>query len=478
MRPSPEEAFDRWFRTLGFRGRDTLQDLPESLQEQLRALQTMYNEAFERERTFPEYTRTLPLYFDYIDADVENAIATTDDEHFAFIGITRQLVFKISDLCILLARADSPICRAITVQPSPEPYNALQGTLVYILLSFIVAHEWSHHKHGHLTQFSSPGKIFQEVLNTAPVGSMDDQIKEIAADGYAAFLILAHLFDDRRGTFLPFLTFNPAPPHDALEQVFLTFLIVAFSGFMMQLPACNLDGTTVQRLTHPPAQARLNCFMREVAAWCSHNRRELDKWIVGHFQTLLNATTEAIYGVPNFRHVWADQFHFLHSPQGQQYDKKLTEGINAYKKTWGENTQQKQLLEPAVELQLQLVPATNDPEFETALSQLSQGLRDANISFANRSIAWGALPNAGVTGIFLLFASTLGPTALIQLRKLLQTYLAHGGRRIKLKNHSVSIECSPEDFQKLFTPEQIQQLLQPPTQKAVPPKKKAKEETA
>jgi len=67
--------------------------LPESLQEQLRTLQTMYNEAFERERTFPEYTRTLPLYFDYIDADVENAIATTDDEHFAFIGITRQLVF-------------------------------------------------------------------------------------------------------------------------------------------------------------------------------------------------------------------------------------------------------------------------------------------------------------------------------------------------------------------------------------------------
>ena len=478
MRPYRKSwHFDRWFRTLGFRGRDTLHDLPESLQGQLRALRTMYNEAFERERTFPEYTRTLPLYLDYIDADVENAIATTDDEHFAFIGITRQLVFKISDLCILLARADSPICRALIVQPSPEPYNALQGTLVYILLSFIVAHEWSHHKHGHLAQLSSPGRIFQEVLNTELVGSVDDQIKEIAADGFAAFLILAHLFDDRRGTFLPFLAFNPAPPHEVLEQVFLAFLIVAFAGFMLQLPTCNLDGMTVQRLTHPPPQARLDCFMREVAAWCSQNRPELDEWIVRNFQPLLNATTEAIYGVPDFRNVWADQFQFLHSPQGQQYDKALIEGINAYKKTWGDDTQTAELLEPAVELQLQLAPATNDPEFQTALTQLSRGLRDANISVGTRSIAWLVPPNAGVAGAFLL-ASTLGPTAIIQLRKLLQTYLAHSGRKIKLKSHSVSIECSPEDFQKLFTPEQIQQLLRPPPQKALPRQKKAKEETA
>ncbi len=472
-----EEAFDRWFRVLGFRGRDALHDLPESLREQLRALQTGYNEAFKRERTFPEYTRTLPLYFDYIDADVENAIATTDGENFAFIGITRQLVFKISDLCVLLARADGPICRALTVNPSPEPYNELQGTLMYILLSLIVAHEWSHHKHGHLAQFSSPGKIFQEVLNTASVGSMDDQIKEIAADGYAAFLILSHLFDDRRGTFLPFLTFNPAPPQEVLEQVFLAFLIVAFSGFMLQLPTCDLDGTTVQRLTHPPAQARLDCFMREVAAWCSHNRPELVEWIVGHFQRLLNATTESIYGVPNFRHVWGNQFQFLRSTQGQQYVKMLIEGINAYRKTWGEDTQTAELLEPPVELQLQLVPATNDPEFQTALTQLSQGVRDANIGLATRSIAWGGLPNAGVAGIFLLLVSTLGPTAIIELRKLLQAYLAHGGRKIKLKNHAVSVECSPEDFQKVFTPEQIQQLLQPPAQKALPPKRKAKEDT-
>ena len=125
------------------------------------------------------------------------------------------------------------------------------------------------------------------------------------------------------------------------------------------------------------------------------------------------------------------------------------------------------MLEPAGELQLQLVPATSDPDFQAALTELSQGLRDATIGFASRSPAWGALPNLDIPGGLLLLASTLGPTAIVQLRKLLETYLSHGGRRIKLKTHSVSIECSPEDFQKLFTPEQIQQLLAPPAQRSL-----------
>jgi hypothetical protein len=478
MRPSPEGAFDTWFRMLGFRGRDTLADLPASLQDQLRALQTMYNEAFERERTFPEYVQTLPLYFDYIDADVENAIATHDDEHYAFIGITRQLVFKISDLCVRLARFNGPICRALRVWPLPEDYNALQGTLLYILLSFIVAHEWSHHKHGHLAQFSSPGKIFEEVVNTGPVGSEDDQIKEVAADGYAAFLVLAHLFDDRRSTFLPFLTFNPEPPKEVLEQVFLALFIVVFAGFMLHLPANDLNGTDVYRLTHPPGPARLQCFVREVVAWCSHNRPALEDWIVKHFQALLSATTEAIYGIADFRQVWGNQLQFLQSPEGKQYDQMLLAGINAYKRTWGEDPPPASPLEPPAELELQLLPAGNDTDFHAAHAQLSHGLGDANISFATRNIAWGVAPGTGVAGALVLLASTLGPTAIIQLRKLLETYLAHGGRRIKLKNHSVSIECSPEDFQKLFTPDQIQQLLQPPPPKAIPPKNKVKGEPA
>ena len=103
----------------------------------------MFGDAFEREKFDPTHVRTLPLYFDYIDADEENAIASRDDGKYAFIGITRRLVFQISDVCILLSKPDGPICRALGVRPSSEPYNELQGMLLYMLQSFVVAHEWA-----------------------------------------------------------------------------------------------------------------------------------------------------------------------------------------------------------------------------------------------------------------------------------------------------------------------------------------------
>src|ERR1700691_1048836 len=102
MRPPPEDAFDCWFRVLGYRGRDTLSDLPESLRDQLHRLQEMFNEAFEREKPSPLHASTLPLYLDYLDSyveDDEDAIATHDD-HYAFIGITRHLILKISYICL------------------------------------------------------------------------------------------------------------------------------------------------------------------------------------------------------------------------------------------------------------------------------------------------------------------------------------------------------------------------------------------
>jgi hypothetical protein len=91
MQPTPAEAFDAWFRILGSRGRHALNDLQPSLRQQLQNLQKSYNESFAAERKFPEHALTLPLYLDYIDADEENAIATQDGQHYAFVGITLPL---------------------------------------------------------------------------------------------------------------------------------------------------------------------------------------------------------------------------------------------------------------------------------------------------------------------------------------------------------------------------------------------------
>jgi hypothetical protein len=80
MEPTPAEAFDAWFRFLGFRGKHALTDLHPMLRQQLQNLQKSLNEAFAAERQFPEHAPTLPMYLDYIDADDDNAIATTDGQ--------------------------------------------------------------------------------------------------------------------------------------------------------------------------------------------------------------------------------------------------------------------------------------------------------------------------------------------------------------------------------------------------------------
>ena len=469
MQPSPEKAFDSWFRALGFRGRHTLSDLTHSMRDQLRGLQNMYNEAFERERTFPEYARTLPLYFDYLDVDDndENAIATHDNQNYAFIGITLPLVFKISNVCLVLSKSDA-ISKTLRLRTSDEPYNELQATLFYILLSFVVAHEWSHHKHGHLGQLSSQTRIFQEVLDSGLVGSVDDQIKEIAADGYAAFLVLTHLYDSRRGTFLPFLKLDPSPPPENLDQRFLAFFMMAVAGYMFLRPPDDLNGVDVYRLTHPPLAYRLNFLMREVAAWCSHNRPALEDWLMKSFGPIMNATVEAIHGVTDYRQVWANQLSFRRSDAGRQYDATLTEGIAVYRKSWGADTEEAQIIEPPQELQLHLVRGVDDPTFQKAVTDFSQGLRGTNVSFSTRSMAFDGATSTGLTGILILVATTLGPRAIIEFRKLLQSYLTHGGRKIKLKNGPLSIEASPDDFLKVFTPEQIQQLIEPRPPKALP----------
>jgi hypothetical protein len=438
----------------------------------------MYNEAFEHERPFPEHARTLPLYFDFLDADDENALAAHDGEHYAFIGITRHLVFKISDVCVLLSRSDGAMCHTLGVRPSAEPYNEVQGALVYILHSFVVAHEWSHHKHGHLGQISGREKIFHEVLDSGLAGSIDDQIKEIAADGYSAFFVLTHLFDERRSGFLPFLRFDPSPPPEVLDQVFLAFFVVAVAGYMFLRPAHDLNGVDVYRFTHPPAAARLNFLMREVAAWCSHNRPALEGWITAHFNALMNATVQAICGVSDYRRVWANQISFLGSHEGRQYTATLADGIAAYRKSWGMDKEEAQIIEPPGELRIELMRGTDDPEFGKAVADFSQGLRGADVGSSTRSIAFDSATSAGLTGIFILLATSLGPRAMIEFRKLLQSYLAHGGRKIKLKNGPISIEASADDFLKIFTDEQIQRLIEPTPTKALPPSKRPKSDKA
>ncbi len=101
----------------------------------------------------------------------------------------------------------------------------------------------------------------------------------------------------------------------------------------------------------------------------------------------------------------------------------------------------------------------DDTEYPQALAAFARSLETANIPFANRGRAFDAAGAQGHSGLFAI-AITLGPVAIIQLTKLIHSFLAHSDRKIKLTKGAVKLEGSVKDLQTLLTPEQIQQLIE------------------
>jgi hypothetical protein len=137
-----------------------------------------------------------------------------------FIAITRHLVFKISDVCVMLSRSDGTMCHALRVRPSVRTLQrGPRGAVLYPVLfrrgSRVVASQaWASRA------IIQPRKIFHEVLDSGVAGSIDDQIKEIAADGYSAFFVLTQLIGERPSGFLPFLKARSFPSAGSSRSAF------------------------------------------------------------------------------------------------------------------------------------------------------------------------------------------------------------------------------------------------------------------
>ncbi|HTP88796.1 MAG TPA: hypothetical protein VMJ34_17715 [Bryobacteraceae bacterium] len=332
MPPSPEDAFHDCFQRLGYRGRHDLKRLQPSLKEQLQGLQRMFNETLRNQKKVAIHAECPPFHFDFIDADDndENAIATRND-FYSFIGVTVPLIFRISDACVNLSRA-AGLTAVLRVQPSEQDYNELQTTLFYVLLSFIVGHEWTHHVHGHL---STGAVVLRELVTDDLAESMDYQVKELAADGYSAYHTLRNLADNWT-TFLPFLKFHGSTTPEVLDETFLACFIVAIAGYMFLWPVPDVNATDIYKLSHPPQAARLNFLMHEVIGWCRQNRPRMEEWIERQFQTLMQVTAEAVLGRGGSV-VWAKQTRFFRSPDGTAYVAELGRRIDEYRKALGAN---------------------------------------------------------------------------------------------------------------------------------------------
>jgi hypothetical protein len=336
----PEDAFDEAFRNCSpeeqrhYKGRNDLSGLPIGIQEQLRSLQKMFNDSLRNEKQgVPEHVEHAPFHVDYVDSDVQNALAFRCDD-YSFIGITVPLIYAISDVCLLLSKSPT-VATLLRVRPSVKDYNALHAVLFYSLINFIVAHEFTHHVHGHVCPPSSDRMFPNEILDAGSVGNLKSQIQEIGADGYAIFHLLANLFDGSGRSWLTVLELASEEP-DVQDEALLSLVVVAVGAYLFIRRTPKLDRANIYRLTHPPQAARRNCLMQEAMNWCRENRPNLLGWMTGNrFQQIMNAATEATLGRSGAQ-LAGDLTAFLRSEEGVKYLTALYEGVNAYKQSLGD----------------------------------------------------------------------------------------------------------------------------------------------
>src|ERR1017187_8838971 len=144
-----------------------------------------------------------PFHFDFID--VKNGIKNAHAFQHAglsFIAVTLPMVESIWGVSHRLSRSHL-VLELLSLGPEVNR-DAFQGLLFQIQLNFLVSHEYTHHIHGHTLEHT-PGEteVWSEFSNKTTPGNLHSQAQELDADGYAEFLVLAHLLrGERRNTAL------------------------------------------------------------------------------------------------------------------------------------------------------------------------------------------------------------------------------------------------------------------------------------
>ena len=337
MSTPPEVLFHRFFQTersgledrQTYKGKQDLDLLKPTVRSLLVVIQNSLNEALLNEkRNVPEHVDHPPFHFDYIDSNIPNAVAFRY-EGYSFIGITMALIYRLWDTCDRLSRSDA-VGTSLGIHLTPEEYEGILVVLFRMQLNFVVLHEFTHHVHGHVSPLRSVPEFCDEILAGSETGSLEQQAREVDADGYAAYLMLAHLFDSEWRSQAVKLLKCEREAGNVQDEVLISTFVVAVGAFFFVRPPVALDNASVFDLTHPPQAARMNFVMENVMGWCKQNRPVLSEFMTkDRFNMLMSAAADATWGMNGGRD-WGAQIAFLLSHDGSEYFKKLAECVKAH----------------------------------------------------------------------------------------------------------------------------------------------------
>ena len=336
----PEIVFDRFFRSkdLGpadrqnYRGKKDLDLLQPAVRSLLVSIQGMLNEELRNEKkNVPRHVDHPPFHFDFVDSAIPNAVAFLCGG-FSFIGITMPLVDMLWDACVRLSRSEA-VGAAFGIPFATEAHDPIHAMLFGTQLSFVVVHEYTHHVHGHLVKRKSDAVFSSEILDGRGSGDLEGQAKEIDADGYAVYYVLAHLIaGNRRQQALGLLGLDKQKENVQDEVLFSSF-VIAVGAFLFARSPSSVDSARIYELTHPPQAARMNFILHFAVNWCKQNRPHLEAYMtLTRFQMLMGAVATATWGM-NGGADWSAQTAFLQSDDGARYISKLDECVKAHIKS-------------------------------------------------------------------------------------------------------------------------------------------------
>ncbi len=329
----PEVLLDRFLKSdqrsqvdrATYRGKQDLQSLEPSLGSLLAGVQDALNaELWQRSNTFAK-GRRYSFHFDYVDATRPNALAF-EHEGYAFIVVTMPLVKVLWHMCDQLSRS-AMMTEILRVVATDQQREAILAVLFTTQLAFVVSHEFAHHDRGHFPHQDSTTELWKEIPAADVGGSLEQQAREVDADGWAVYLVLTHLMIGQRRDGTRALLALQAAPDDSVDEVLLSSFILAVAAVLFVFPPAVFDEHTLYGLTHPPQAARMNEIMHRVRTWCQQNRPALEAWMARErFQGLMRAAREAtskLDGAPN----WSKQTEFFLTQAGSEYFKRLHEHV-------------------------------------------------------------------------------------------------------------------------------------------------------
>jgi len=195
-------------------------------------------------------------------------------------------------------------------------------------LTFIVAHEYTHHVYRHVSENDRLNPFLH--ISSCSGGSLEKQIDEVVADGYSIYHVLENSIVTTTGSGPnPFFSLNSDKSSLTPEQTIATVALVV-AAYMFTLRECNLSLLTAYTLSHPPPPVRLELTMTESFLW-ARKFPALGEFLQRNFRALASAAARAMVGADKASHMWTDQRAFLESPAGQTYTQALINGVNKFK---------------------------------------------------------------------------------------------------------------------------------------------------